>query len=117
MAIDNQNEKGIGGIFSSIRPQQKKTVVADAPPLVNVPENLEKPADFANGYGGQPAYWDPERQNDNPRRGSRIDKAITKPISGADFSDDSSSGLSVGKQVELEQGNAIQYRTCSWPKV
>jgi len=114
MAIDEQKTAGIGGIFGNR--VQKKGVVADAPPLVNAPET-EKPADLVNGYGGQDAYYDPEGQTNGPRRGSRIDKAITKPISGAEYADDSSSGLSVGKQVELEAGNAIQYRTCSWPKV
>lgn len=29
---------------------------------------------------------------------------------------DSDSELSVGQQLELEKGNAIQYRTCSWQK-
>jgi len=31
--------------------------------------------------------------------------------------DSDSEILSVNKQIELEQGNAIQYRTCSWKKV
>lgn len=31
--------------------------------------------------------------------------------------DDSSSAMSVSKQVELEAGHAIKYRTCSWQKV
>ncbi|KAF2739875.1 hypothetical protein EJ04DRAFT_426111 [Polyplosphaeria fusca] len=30
--------------------------------------------------------------------------------------DDSSEDLTVGKQIELEAGNAIKYRTCSWQK-
>jgi len=30
---------------------------------------------------------------------------------------DEDASLNVGKQIELEAGNAIQYRTCSWQKV
>jgi len=47
------------------------------------------------------------------RRGSRIDRPRTGSIVGGD----ADSGLSVGQQIELEKGNAIQYRTCSWQKV
>jgi len=61
------------------------------------------------GYGGQP--YDPESLAE--RRLSRIDKPIKADYEG----DDSSSGMSVGKQMELEADNAIKYRTCSWPKV
>ncbi|KAF1356947.1 transmembrane amino acid transporter protein-domain-containing protein [Delphinella strobiligena] len=66
------------------------------------------------GYGDQP--YDPESLT-GARRGSRIDKPITKPIIPGDSDgDDASSGLSVGKQMELESENAIKYRTCSWQK-
>lgn len=48
---------------------------------------------------------DAEKQSlDNGRRGSNMDS-----------SDEAS--VSVGKQIQLEAGNAIQYRTCSWQKV
>ena len=30
---------------------------------------------------------------------------------------DEDASINVGKQIELEAGNAIQYRTCSWQKV
>ena len=59
--------------------------------------------------------YDPESQG--ARKMSRIDKAITKPISGEATDSDASSGISIGKQMEMEAGNAIKYRTCSWPKV
>lgn len=49
--------------------------------------------------------YDPEDPNGGRRRLSRV---------GAD---DSSSNLSIGKQIELEADNAIKYRTCSWQKV
>jgi len=98
--------------------KKDKAVVADAPPLTNAPEDIEKPAGLANGYGGQDADFDPE--NGSPygsqRRMSRIDKAVTKPIGATDLPDDSS-GMSVGKQMELESANAIKYRTCTWQKV
>jgi len=36
----------------------------------------------------------------------------------SDSSDtDSENSISIGKQVEMEAGNAIKYRTCSWQKV
>lgn len=34
-----------------------------------------------------------------------------------DFGSDDSGSDILGKQIELEAGNAIQYRTCSWQKV
>lgn len=49
--------------------------------------------------------YDPEDQSANGRR--RLSRVA----------DDSSSTLSVGKQIELEADNAIKYRTCSWQKV
>ena len=59
---------------------------------------------------------------------SRIDAPVTKSIAGnlsgrpgaeTDLYDDSGTetSVSVGKQMELEAGNAIKYRTCSWQKV
>lgn len=62
------------------------------------------------------------------RKMSRIDRPSTKSISGvlsgrrgtdADLHADDSgtdASISVGKQMEMEAGNAIKYRTCSWPK-
>lgn len=103
----------LGSLFN-----KRPGVIADAPPLPNAPE-LEKPVYGNEGYGDQPAEYDPEATGPGGRRMSRIDGPITKSISqsgAGDFSDDSS-GMSVGKQMELEAGNAIKYRTCSWPKV
>jgi hypothetical protein len=59
---------------------------------------------------------DPEKQG-GPRRGSRIDKPITKPIVMGGDTSDTETQTSVGKQMELEADNAIKYRTCSWQKV
>ena len=49
--------------------------------------------------------YDVEKQG---RKMSRVGDPLTS---------DSDSGLSVGKQMELEATNSIKYRTCSWPKV
>lgn len=76
--------------------------VSDAPPpLPNASlDTTEKSVVDGDAY-------DPESL-ETPRKLSRVDK----------YSDsDSSSGLSVGKQMEMEAENAIKYRTCSWPKV
>lgn len=87
---------------------KKGHVVSDFPPTT------EKTMIGNEGYGDQP--YDPESLT-GPRRGSRIDKPITKPIIPGDSDgDDASSGMSVGKQMELESENAIKYRTCSWQK-
>ncbi|KAK3720387.1 hypothetical protein LTR37_003798 [Vermiconidia calcicola] len=88
--------------------------------------NVTPPENEKQDFGGQGYYNgftpDPERQG-GPRKMSRIDKPISKSISGsvdgrrrsADESPDSAD-ITVGKQLELEAGNAIQYRTCSWQK-
>ncbi|KAF2869827.1 transmembrane amino acid transporter protein-domain-containing protein [Massariosphaeria phaeospora] len=57
-------------------------------------------------------YYDPEDQTEGGRRKSRIAGPIRQDVS--DGSSDAS--FSVGKQIEMEAGNAIQYRTCSWQK-
>lgn len=38
-------------------------------------------------------------------------------LQGYDLGSDDSGSDILGKQIELEAGNAIQYRTCSWQKV
>ena len=59
------------------------------------------------GYGGQ------------ARKMSRIDKPFNATGGGNDLTadDDTDPSISVGKQMELEAGNTIKYRTCSWQKV
>ena len=57
------------------------------------------------------------------RKGSRIDAPVMRSITGSIGGRRSVDGnideedISVGKQLEAEAGNAIQYRTCSWQKV
>lgn len=50
---------------------------------------------------------------------NRIDGPITKSITGEDVvaDDNTDASVAIGKQMELEAGNAIKYRTCSWQKV
>lgn len=87
------------------------------------------PDQNANGFGQEGYYGnftsDTEKQGGQPagaRKMSRIDRPVTKSISGSvagrDMVDDdmTDTSVSVGKQMELEAGNAIKYRTCSWYK-
>lgn len=48
---------------------------------------------------------------DHGRRGSRLEGPARRDMNSSD-----EESVSVGKQIELEAGNAIQYRTCSWQK-
>lgn len=59
-----------------------------------------------------------------PTHGSKASQNITRGgyegvIEDETFSteDDTSSAMSVSKQVEMEADHAIKYRTCSWQKV
>jgi hypothetical protein len=47
--------------------------------------------------------------------GGRI-APVLPHLRGYNFESDASSDI-LGKQIELEEGNALKYRTCSWPKV
>jgi len=89
----------------------------------------QMPSNFQTGFG-QEGYYDgfagDAEKGGQPMNGgrkmSRIDRPITKSISGnagGGVSDDdmTETSVSVGKQMELESGNSIKYRTCSWRKV
>lgn len=52
----------------------------------------------------------------NKSAGGRICKVLPH-LEGYDFGSDDSGSDILGKQIELEAGNEIQYRTCSWQKV
>ena len=52
----------------------------------------------------------------NGRVGARI-APVLPHLSGYGFGDDDSRSNILGKQIELEAGNALRYRTCSWQKV
>lgn len=99
-------------------------------------------SDEEKGFGQQ-GYYDGFQGNRNEHglkfggstKMNRIDKPVTKSISGsiaygrrtsvearamaaaAAEAQDSDADITIGKQMELEAGNAIQYRTCSWQKV
>ena len=47
--------------------------------------------------------------------GGRI-APVLPHLAGYDFGEDDAGSDILGKQIELEAGNDIQYRTCSWPK-
>ena len=51
---------------------------------------------------------------DEARRESRVGGPLKGPTA---LQGDDLSVLSVGKQMELEAGNSIKYRSCSWQKV
>lgn len=63
-------------------------------------------------------YDDKDAEMQGKRRGSRLGgplKSSTNPAAMVDS--DGESALDVAKQMEMEAGNAIKYRTCSWQKV
>lgn len=75
---------------------------------------------LANPAYASNAEWDAEKQatvaNNGGRKMNRIDKPKSAGEHGSGDSD-TDSATTVGKQMEMEAGNSIKYRTCSWPKV
>ena len=78
---------------------ENKHGVNDAPPIIDAENGSPK------RYG-----------NGNSRVGARI-APVLPHLSSYDFGDDDSGSDILGKQIEMEAGNALQYRTCSWQKV
>lgn len=79
-------------------------------------EKADSNGDAHNGSDKVPVdLYDPENLVIGGKRMNRIDGPMKRRNSTA--GDDSSADLTVGKQIEMESENAIQYRTCSWPKV
>ncbi|KAK5120912.1 hypothetical protein LTR85_005696 [Meristemomyces frigidus] len=88
-------------------------------------ESNSPPPAFGNGQEG---YYDGfgadaekgvGQTGSGGRKMSRIDKPVSKSISGmGGVTDDDATdpSITIGKQMELEAGNAIKYRTCSWRK-
>jgi hypothetical protein len=60
--------------------------------------------------------YDPERTVFRGKPMNRIDGPLKARTGSITPADDSSGDFSIGKQIEMEAENAIQYRTCSWPK-
>lgn len=90
----------------------------ESPPNSYTPPEYEKaayrndvPGDVEGGFDRSMPY-----DASMPHKGGRIDKVMVAPIGAVGLDSDSSSGLSIGQQIELEKDNAIKYRTCSWPK-
>lgn len=73
---------------------------------------LDTTGNYGAGYDAEAA----QKHGDRPMR--RISEPIIKPVVGGigGSGSDSDSTVSVGKQIALEESNAIKYRTCSWPK-
>lgn len=88
-------------------------------------DTASNPAFGKTGYYGDFSPEEPGARRGGRKFGGRIDVPRTKSISGIAgdvpltdveaFGEDGE--VAVGKQVELEAGNEIQYRTCSWQKV
>ena len=94
-----RRKMAIGGFFNSLRGGSDKDPV-------DTELRNEYDAEKSNGHG------------ETGRRMSRIDRPIVKPIVvGGEGDDVTAAQLSVDRQMELEEGNAIKYRTCGWFKV
>lgn len=76
----------------------------------------DKPANEKEASYGEFNQDLAENGGQQPRKMSRIDRPVTKSITGHTGDGDSDNSISVGRQVQMESGNAIQYRTCSWQK-
>ena len=78
--------------------------------------------DEKNAPFGEPGSFKPDEHVDVERRNStnvhgRKMSRIGPPPKIGSIPDDSGSGDDYGKLVEMEAGDAIKYRTCSWQKV
>jgi hypothetical protein len=73
---------------------------------------------MALGFGSKKAT-SPTNANNNPatEKDMKKDGVFARGDSDAERQSDEDASINVGKQIELEAGNAIQYRTCSWQKV
>lgn len=78
---------------------------------IPIANNLFSNVDLENDQTKKSKYG-----NSNKAVGGRICKVLPH-LEGYDFGSDDSGSDILGKQIELEAGNAIQYRTCSWQKV
>lgn len=79
-----------------------------------------------NMDNGSPMRYNPTPKLDHSRFDRKTDGApdpkgricgVLPHLRGYDFGDSDSGSDILGKQIELEAGNALQYRTCSWQKV
>nr|OQO21896.1 hypothetical protein B0A51_10988 [Rachicladosporium sp. CCFEE 5018] len=98
---------------------------AEAPNDITPESTQEKGTNFTDdkAYGDFAGNVDSAenggRGGKRSRRMNRIDRPNGQSIAGqGGLSNDSDTdaSVSIGKQLELEAGNAIKYRTCSWQK-
>jgi hypothetical protein len=88
----------------------------------NSPAHIDTVLDTKNNDGGNNPNFDTERGTKYPpaygqaRKNGRI-APVLPHLRAYDFSSDESGEDVLGKQIEMEADNAIQYRTCSWQKV
>ncbi|PIB02012.1 hypothetical protein CB0940_01013 [Cercospora beticola] len=75
---------------------------------------------YYDGFASSPDAAESGGRKKVPKKMNRIDvprtKSIGGSIAGRAVTDSSSEDISVEKQMALEEGNAIKYRTCSWQK-
>lgn len=95
----------------------KKENNSDVPTLNNdklaSPDRAKNGVDLEGNYGRKGNFWS------RSPVGGRI-APVLPHLRGYDFGTDGDTDGSsdiLGKQIEMEAGNAIQYRTCSWQKV
>jgi hypothetical protein len=69
-----------------------------------LPNNIDTETGTRKGFGYS-----------NKQVGDRI-VPVLPHLAGYDFGTDDSGSDILGKQIELEAGHALQYRTCSWQK-
>ena len=85
----------------------------------NTDRTFDATAEAGNGNGDLEGAGINSRSkygNSDKSVGGRI-APVLPHLQGYDFGSDDSGSDILGKQIEMEAGNAIQYRTCSWPKV
>jgi len=74
--------------------------------------NIETESPSPNSSTGFSSWFGGKHVKIGPRIGPVLDSFSVESSSG-----DESSDAILAKQREIEDGNAIQYRTCSWQKV
>jgi hypothetical protein len=79
------------------------------------PQRAYSPTTSDVEKAGRGRQWPRFGGGDKPI-GGRI-APVLPHLSNYDFADSDTGSDILGKQIELEAGNALQYRTCSWQKV
>ena len=69
-----------------------------------------------NGSGDLDVEGGRRRRSSVGKHGARIGPVL-KHLRGTEYASSESDADILTGQIEAEEGNAIQYRTCSWPKV